>query len=131
MRSLVVKIVVNAAALWVAALVVPGIHIGQGAQWTATFTTVVLVALLFGVVNALIKPVVHFFATPFIWLTLGLFTIVVNALMLQLTSWLSGNLGLAFHVDSFFWSAVLGALLISVVSMVLHGVIPEKSRNRD
>ena len=63
-------------------------------------------------------------------LTLGLFTLVVNALMLELTSWLAGNLGLGFHVDSFFWSAVLGAVVVTIVSMVLNVVVPDASDRR-
>ncbi len=133
-RVFIVKTLVNAAALWVAAWLVPGIEFGRGAQWTQTFTTVVLVALVFGVVNAVIKPVLSFFTLPLVWLTLGLFTIVINALMLALTSWLSGRLGLAFTVDEFFWDAVLGAVLVSVVAMILHAVLPgsvDARRRRD
>lgn len=116
---------VNAVALWVTGALVAGIEFARDTRWTGTLVTVVLVALVFGLVNAAIKPVVRFFATPLIWLTLGLFTVVVNALMLELTSWVSGQVGLGFHVASFFWDAVLGALIVSVVSILLNVVVPD------
>ena len=123
-----VKILVNGAALWVAALVVSGIHFGQGAEWTGTLRAVLLVALVFGVFNAVLKPIVSALSLPLIWLTLGLFTLVINAAMLQITSWASGKLGLAFHVDHFWWDAVGGALVITFVAMVLHALIPDATR---
>ncbi|WP_295697256.1 phage holin family protein [Lapillicoccus sp.] len=126
LSRIAVKTAVNGAALWVAGLVVSGISFNRSTEWTGTVVTIVLVALVFGLVNAVIKPVVKLFSLPLIWLTLGLFTLVVNALMLELTSWLAGNLGLGFHVDSFFWSAVLGAVVVTIVSMVLNIVVPDR-----
>ncbi len=126
LSRIAVKTAVNGAALWVAGLVVSGIGFNRSTEWTGTVVTIVLVALVFGLVNAVIKPVVKLFSLPLIWLTLGLFTLVVNALMLELTSWLAGNLGLGFHVDSFFWSAVLGAVVVTIVSMVLNVAVPDR-----
>lgn len=126
----VVKTVVNGVALWLAATVVAGIHFGQSPEWTGTATTVAVVAVVFGLLNTVIKPVLKFFTLPLIWLTLGLFSLVINALMLQLTSWLAGQLGLAFRVDRFFWDAVLGALVVTVVSILLSAVIPDPARRR-
>ncbi|MEV5922602.1 phage holin family protein, partial [Streptomyces pseudogriseolus] len=83
-----------------------------------------LVALIFGVVNFLVKPVVKLLSLPLLILTLGLFTLVVNALMLLLTSWLADQLDLSFHVEGF-WTAVLGGLIISVVSWALNVVLPD------
>ena len=96
MRTIGIKILVNGIALWVAALVLKdGIQLGTDAQSLGSWLgTVFLVAVIFGVVNALVKPIVTLFSLPFIVLTLGLFTLVVNALMLQLTSWLAGWLNL-------------------------------------
>lgn len=126
MKSFAVKTAVNALALWVAALVVAGIHLGEDADRLSTrLLTIVLVALLFGVVNAVVKPVATFFSFPFIVLTLGLFTLVINALMLELTSWLSGALGLDFDVERFFWDSVLGAIVITLVSMLLNLLLPD------
>lgn len=87
-------------------------------------------AVVFGVVNAFMKPIVTFFSLPFILLTLGLFTVVVNALMLAVTAWIAGGLGLDFSIDSFFWSAILGALVLSFISMLLSTFVPERSRPR-
>ncbi|MDQ2756298.1 MAG: phage holin family protein [Actinomycetota bacterium] len=117
---------VNAVALWVASAVVSGITFTPPkSSWTATVVSLVLIALVFGLVNAAIKPVVKLFSLPLIWLTLGLFTVVVNALMLELTSWIASGIGLVFAVSSFFWAAVLGAIIVSVVSMLLNIVVPD------
>lgn len=126
LSRVVLKTGVNGVALWVAGLVIDGIVFNQSTEWTGTVVTIVLVALVFGLVNAVIKPVVKLFSLPLIWLTLGLFTLVVNALMLELTSWLAGHLGLGFHVDRFFWSAVLGAVVVTIVSMVLNVAVPDR-----
>ena len=114
-----IKTVINGVALWIAALLVDGINFGTSPDTWAVVRTVALVALVFGVVNAFVRPIAKIVSLPFIILTLGLFVFIVNALMLQLTSWLAGKLGLAFHVDHFFWDAVLGALIITFVSMIL------------
>lgn len=126
MKSFAIKTLVNGIALWVAAIVVPGIHLGEDASHLSTrLLSIVGVAVVFGLVNAALKPIVKFFSWPAIILTLGLFTWVVNALMLQVTSWLAGSLGLDFHVDHFFWSALGGALVISLVAMLLHMLLPD------
>lgn len=119
MVNFAIKTLINGAALWVAAFIVPGITFGTNPDGMQVFKTVVLVALVFGLVNTLVKPIAKLVSLPAIILTLGLFMLVVNALMLQLTSWLAGQLSLAFHVDRFFWDAVLGALVITFVSMIL------------
>jgi putative membrane protein len=110
--------VINAVALWVAAWAIPGITFGGGSTGQVV-KTVVIVALIFGIVNTFIKPILKLLSLPFIILTLGLFVFIVNALMLQLTSWLAGKFDLAFHVEHFFWDAVFGALIITFVSMIL------------
>lgn len=126
MKSFAIKTLVNGIALWVAAIVVPGIHLGEDASHLSTrLLSIVGVAVVFGLVNAALKPIVTFFSWPAIILTLGLFTWVVNALMLQVTSWFAGSLGLDFHVDHFFWSALGGALVISLVAMLLHMLLPD------
>lgn len=123
-----IAVIANAIALWVAAALLPGISFGgEGGQLALT---VVLVAALFGVVNALVKPVLQLLSLPLVVLTLGLFLVVVNALMLSLTSWLSGVLGLDFHVESFFWDAVLGALVVSAVGVVTSVILPDPKAGR-
>lgn len=117
--NFVIKTVINGVALWIAALLVDGITFGDSADTASIVRTVLLVALIFGVLNTFVRPIAKLVSMPFIILTLGLFVFIVNAAMLMLTSWLAEKFGLAFHVDNFFWDAVLGALVITVVSMVL------------
>ena len=108
----VLRLLINAAALWVATKIVPGVtHSGGG-------LTLLAVALVFGLLNALVRPVLAFLSCPLLILTLGLFTFVINAVILMLTSALSSSLGIGFHVDGF-WSAFLGALVVSLVSILL------------
>ncbi len=127
MKSLAIKVLVNGVALWVAALLLTGIRLDEGgATLGSQLVTVLWVAVIFGLINALIKPVLKFFALPVIIVTLGLFSLVVNAAMLQLTSWFAGQLNLAFHVDHFFWDALLGSIIITFVSMALHMVLPDE-----
>ncbi len=127
MKNFLIRLVVNALGLWVAAWLSSGIQLAEGSTDTGTkVKTVLLVALVFGVVNALLKPIATLLSFPLIILTLGIFIIVVNAAMLQLTSWLSGKLDLAFHVDHFFWDALFGACVIAVVGMLANFVLPEK-----
>jgi putative membrane protein len=115
---------ITAAAVAVAAWVVPGIQVGEPHRiWT-----VVLVALVLGLINAFIRPVIYALSCGLIVLTLGLFTLVINGLMLWLASWMTVNwIGLDFHVDGF-WTAVLGALIISVVSISVSIFVGEKRR---
>jgi putative membrane protein len=119
-----VKVAVNGVALWVAAGLLPGISFGDG-KFGSKFATVVLVAVVFGLINAVVKPIAKVLSFPVIIVTLGLFTFIVNAFMLQLTEWVAEPLGLSFTIDHFFWDAVLGALIITIVSMVLGWVIPD------
>lgn len=126
--AILFAVIANAVALWVAAELVPGIEIGGSGQ--DYLVTLVLVAVLFGVVNALVKPVVKLLSLPFIVLTVGLFLLVINALMLMLTSWLSGLLNLSFHVDAFFWSGLIGAVVISAVSLVVGMILPDTRKDR-
>lgn len=118
MKSLLVKLLANAAAIWITTLVVSGVNI-TGDSWGNKAGTVLIVAAIFGVINVLIKPLVKLFSLPLFILTLGLITFVINALMLWLTSWISGKLELSFHVDGF-WPALLGALCVSIVSWALN-----------
>lgn len=123
---MLIKVGINAVALWVAALVVQGVRLGEDASKLSTrLLTIVLVAAVFGIVNAVVKPIATFFSFPAIVLTLGLFTFVVNAFMLQITEWVCRGLGLDFSIDHFFWNAVMAALVITLVSMLLNFLLPE------
>ncbi|MFJ9775677.1 phage holin family protein [Kitasatospora sp. NPDC101157] len=120
MKGFVIKTLINAAAIWVAAWIVSGIQLAEGnADWQHKALTVLGVAVVFGLINWLIKPVVKLFSFPLFILTLGLITFVINALMLLLTSWASSRLELDFHVVSF-GSALVGSLIISLVAWGLH-----------
>jgi putative membrane protein len=115
MQNLILRIFVNAVALWVAAQLIGGITLSE------EFWPVVLVAAVFGLVNGLIRPVVLLLSLPLLILTLGLFTLVVNALMLLLTAALLD----ALTVDGF-WAAVLGSLVISIVSFLFSVLLPDR-----
>ncbi|POX40945.1 hypothetical protein C3486_11155 [Streptomyces sp. Ru73] len=124
MKNFLVKTIANAAALAVAIWLLSDITL-TGSSTGNKVWTLILVALIFGVVNVVVKPVVKLLSFPLFILTLGLITLVINALMLLLTSWLAGKLDLAFHVDGF-WTAVLGGLIVSVVSWALHVILPDE-----
>jgi putative membrane protein len=119
----VLWVAVNALALAFATWVVDGIRM-TGPDQTLHL---ILVAVIFGLINAFIRPVVKLLSLPFILLTLGLLIFVINALMLVLAEWISQQLGLGFHVDSF-WAAILGAIVFTVASWVLDLVLPDGDR---
>lgn len=121
---LVVWLLTNTLAVWVAAWIVPGIRFaGQGNGPAEYWPTLLGVGIILGIVSSLVKPVVKLLSLPFIILTLGLFLWVINALMLELTAWLAGRFDLGFHVGDFFWAALLGALVISVVNWAVAAVV--------
>lgn len=126
MRAFAIKVLVNALAIAMATLVVSGVSVSsRGADSAAgTALTYLVIGLLFGLVNAVVKPVVKTLAFPFYVLTLGLLTFVVNALMLELTAWLSGRTPLTLRIDHFWPTAVLAAVVVTFVSLVLHVVLP-------
>ncbi|WP_328681532.1 phage holin family protein [Streptomyces sp. NBC_00343] len=123
MKNFLVKTIANAGALAVAVWLLDKITLTGDSTFKKVWT-LLLVALVFGLVNFLVKPIVKLLTFPLFILTLGLITLVVNALMLMLTSWLADKLDLSFHVEGF-WTAVLGGLIISVVSWALNVVLPE------
>ena len=117
-------LVVNAAALGVAVWLFDGITLtadGTGGR----IVTLLIVGAIFGVVTSVIRPIVNVLSLPLIILTLGLFLLVTNALMLLLTSKLADTFGLEFHVDGF-WTAVFGALVISIASMIVESLLPDR-----
>ena len=123
------RLLASAAALAVATAAVPGIEI-QAASLGSRILTLIGVALIFGVVNAVIKPIVKIVGCLFYVLTLGLIGLVVNGLLLWLTSWVAGKLNLPFHITGF-WPAFWGALIISVVSWLLGILVrdPDKEES--
>lgn len=114
MRNFAIRLIINAFALTGAAYFVTGI------EMTGGYFDVLFVALLFGLVNALVKPIVFFFSLPFLFFTLGLFYLVINGAMLLLTAELTRN----FSVEGL-WPAVVGSLVISVISMLLSVLLKD------
>jgi putative membrane protein len=108
----IARLLINAAALWVATRLVPGI------SYTGDWPLLFVVALIFGVLNVVVRPLLILLSLPAVIITLGLFLPVLNGAMLLLTGAVSGALGLGFHVDGF-GAAFLGGLVVSIVSMVL------------
>lgn len=122
-RTFVVRLLVNAAALWVAIRVVPGVEYTDG--WVAFFG----VALVFGAVNTFVGIVAKILMLPLIIVTLGLFLLVINGLLLWLTSGVAGALGLGFRVSGF-WAAFWGALVVSIVSTLLGLMVVDGDAGR-
>jgi len=125
--AFILRVLINGVAIWLATELLSGLTI-EGADSTGSkIGIILLIALIFGIVNAVVKPIVKVLSIPLYILTLGLFTLVVNALMLLLTSWITSFTDWHLVIDGFWW-AVGGALIISVVSFVLSVVIPESKR---
>lgn len=115
--KLLIKLAITAAALWVAVWLIPGLDFEGGVLGF------ILVAALVLVANAIVKPILSIFSFPLILLTLGLFLLVINALVLQLVVWLSSQLDLGLTSTGFFWATFLGALVISLVRMILDAIL--------
>lgn len=130
MGKFLVRVLINAVALWIASWILPGITVGtggteelaQGNETVALVLSYLFVGLIFGVVNALVRPIVSLLSLPITILTLGLFTIIINAAMLMLTAWLSGFTPIEISVDDFFWTAVFGAIIISIISLIANAI---------
>ncbi len=125
MRTIVTKVVINAFAIWIATLVVPQVDVG-GSTLGNRILTLLIVGALFGVINTFLKPLVKLFTLPLYLLTLGLFTFIVNALMLKIVEWLSERIGIAFDAGPFFWSTLGAAVVVTFVSMILNVTVPDK-----
>ncbi|WP_347108832.1 phage holin family protein [Paenarthrobacter sp. S56] len=137
MGPFIIRVIINGLALWVASWLLDGLEISTAATekvatnagLTNNADTVgivlayLFIGLIFGVVNAFVRPLVKVLSLPVTILTLGLFTIVINAAMLYLTAWLSTFTPVHLTIDSFFWTAILASIIISIVSMVA-GLIP-------
>ena len=121
--AFVIRVLINGVAIWFATLVLPGLTIvGADTGWQQ-LVIILLIALVFGIVNAIVKPIVAFLSIPLYILTLGLFTIVVNALMLMLTAWITEATGWGLRIANF-GTACWAAIIVSIVSLVLSVLIP-------
>jgi putative membrane protein len=119
--GILVRLIISAVALWISTLVINGITIsGKPGEQAGTL---VIVAVIFGVVNAVLQPIIKTVGCGFYLLTLGLIALVVNGLLFLLTSWIAGEAGLPFHVDGFWPAAVLGALFVGIVTWILGAVL--------
>ena len=127
MRSFIVRVIINGLALAIACWILTGLDISTTGDGTLSIILGYLfIGLIFGLVNAFVKPIVSILSLPITILTLGLFTVVINAAMLYLTSWISSYTTVHFTIDSFFWTAVFAAIIIS--AGVPRGELPSRTR---
>jgi putative membrane protein len=124
-----IRTAINAAAIWVATVLLTGLEVIGGNGTLATIVVFLVVGLVFGLINSIVKPVVKLVALPLYLLTLGLFALVVNALMLMLTGWISEFTQYGLRVQDF-GTAVIGGLIIAIVAVILTALIPA-ARKKD
>jgi putative membrane protein len=124
----ILRLLANAAALAVATWLLSGITLNTPTT-SRKIVALLIVALIFGVLNAVVKPVFKLVTAPIVLLTLGLFLIVINACIMLLTSWVADKVDLGWHVDGF-WTAVFGAIIVSVVSFLLNAFVPDRDERR-
>ena len=124
MNRFLIRLLINGVALYLAVLVVPGISVDN-----STPITYLWLALIFGILNALLKPILKFLTCPLILLTLGLFTLLINTGLFYLTGWLASQFEIGFEVAGF-GAAFLGALVVSVVSMVFEVIFRDELKGR-
>lgn len=122
--KLLLRVLVAAAALGVATAVVPGIELRSGST-VSKILTLIVVALIFGVANAVLKPIIKTIGCIFYLLTLGLIGLVVNGLLLWLSSWVAGKLTLPFHITGF-WPAFWGAIIVGLVGWLLNTLLDDR-----
>ncbi len=124
----ILRLLATAGALAVATWLLSGITLNDPTT-SGKILALLIVALIFGVLNAIVKPIFKLVTLPIVLLTLGLFLLVINACIMLLTSWVASNVGLGWHVDGF-WTAVFGAIIVSVVSFLLNAFVPDANERR-
>jgi putative membrane protein len=124
--GIIIRLVITAVSLWLATIFISGIELTTDSV-PQKIGTLLAVAVIFGVVNAVLRPIIKVIGCGLYVLTLGLLALVVNGLLFLLTSWIAGQFDLPFHVADFWPSAVLGALLVGVVSWLLNMLVPDGS----
>jgi putative membrane protein len=122
--GILLRLAASVVAVWIATLVLPGITV-KASSTMGTIGTFVVVAILFGAVNAVLRPIIKTVGCGFYLFTLGLIAFVVNGALLLLTSWISGQVGIPFHVANFWPSALLGAIIIGIASTVLNWFVKD------
>ena len=130
MGSFLLRAALTGLALWVVTLIVPGISFVGADNTLQEIGIIFVVALIFGVVNAFIKPIVQILSIPLYILTLGLIHIVINALMLWITSWITENTThWGLYIDDFWWTAIWAAIVLSIVSWLLSLIAGDRVRD--
>ncbi|MGW4940515.1 phage holin family protein [Actinoplanes sp. NPDC004185] len=122
--GILIRLVITAVSLWIATVVIDGIRLTTDSLG-GRVGTLLAVAAIFGIVNAVLRPIIKTIGCGLYVLTLGLISLVINGLLFLLVSWIAGQFDLPFHVDDFWPSAILGALLVGVVSWVLNMLVPD------
>ncbi|MDQ1288393.1 MAG: putative rane protein [Actinomycetota bacterium] len=130
MLSLLSNVVVNAVAIWVATLIVPKVSI-EGGTIPESFVALLVVGAALALVNAVVKPLVKMLTGCLYILTLGLMALVVNALMLKAAGWLAGQAHVSFDPGPFFWSTILAAVVVTLVSIPLNAFLDSGSDGGD
>jgi putative membrane protein len=128
--GILIRLVITAVSLWIATLVISGIQLTTDSV-PGKIGTLLAVAVIFGIINAVLRPIIKTIGCGLYVLTLGLISLVVNGLLFLLTSWVAGKFDLPFHVDNFWPTAVLGALLVGIVSWLLNALIPDGGDDDD
>ena len=125
MTKFILRLVINAIALYLAIQILPGIELMSG------LVSIIWLALIFGIVNALFRPLLQFLTCPLIILTLGLFTLVINTFLFWLTSVIGQSFGIALVInDPVWWNAFLGGLVVSIVSVVMTLILKDELKGR-
>jgi putative membrane protein len=125
--SYLIRLAVSAVALWISTLLISGVQLTTDST-AKKIGTVIVVAIIFGLVNMFLRPIIKTLGCALYVLTLGLVAVIVNGLLFWLVSWIAGVLDLPFHVQNFWPSALLGALVVGVVSWLLNIVVPDAKR---
>ncbi|GAB4504345.1 MAG: phage holin family protein [Anaerolineales bacterium] len=123
MTKFILRWAINAIALFVAVRFVPGIHLQSG------WASIIWLALIFGLINAFLRPLLKLLTCPLIVLTLGLFTLLINTFLFWLTAQIGQTFGIGFTLDGF-WPAFLGALVVSLVSLVMSLILKDELKKR-
>ncbi len=122
--SYLIRLAISAVSLWITTLIVSGVHVTADST-VKKILTLIVIAAIFGVINMILLPIIKTIGCAFYVLTLGLISLIVNGLLFMLTSWIAGGLNLPFHVDNFWPSAVLGALIVGVIGWAIGLVVPD------
>lgn len=126
--GLLIRTVITAVALWIATLVLSGIEVTTHST-AKKVGTLLAVAVIFGLINGVLRPIIKKIGCGLYVLTLGLVSLVVNGALFQLTSWVAGLLDLPFHVNHFWPTAILGALIVGIIGWALGLIVPDKAKN--